>query len=31
MLKSWPQEFIDKIKSFLARKITKKVYLKNKR
>ena len=30
MLKSWPQEFIDKIKGFLSKKIIKKVDLKNK-
>ncbi len=31
MLKSWPQEFIDKIKGFLSKKTIKKVDLKNKR
>ncbi len=31
MLKSWPQEFIDKIKDFLSKKTIKKVDLKNKR
>lgn len=30
MLKSWPQEFIDKIKGFLSKKTIKKVDLKNK-
>jgi len=30
MLKSWPQEFIDKIKGFLSKKTVKKVDLKNK-
>ncbi len=30
MLKSWPQEFIDKIKDFLSKKTIKKVDLKNK-
>jgi len=30
MLKSWPQEFIDKIKGFLSKKTIKKVNLKNK-
>jgi len=31
MLKSWPQEFIDKIKGFLSKKTIKKVDLKNKK
>jgi putative RecB family exonuclease len=31
MIKSWPQEFIDKIKGFLSKKTIKKVDLKNKR
>jgi len=31
MLKSWPQEFIDKIKGFLSKKTIKKVELKKKR
>ena len=30
MLKSWPQEFVDKIKGFLSKKTIKKVDLKNK-